>query len=422
MKKVAILTNMMDFNSGYSLTGIIKDQTKMLTRYGHDVTLFVNQQFNQESLPDFSHVKVNQTIPFSHLTDYHSQKDISDYHKETVKNTTEVLIEQLKDIDIVYTHDFMFTGWFLPYALACIEVSKKLPHLRWMHWVHSVPSSMYDWWDINVFGSAHKIIFPNGADTIRVAEQYRGAIKDVRIIPHIKDIRTWMDFHKDTNHLIDLMPSVLNSRIMQIFPASSDRLSAKRIGIVIKIFGELKAIGLNVCLLIANQWASGRVRSECLEPHEELAKSVGLEIDKDFAFTSDLHEDWSNGIPKHMVRELFQCSNLFVFPTKEESFGLVVPEAALAGGILPVLNKSLDSQIWISSNQALYIDFGSFSRVFKMENETQYLRDIANIILGRMQQNESIKLKTFFKNKNNMDYLYKTYYLPIMAESKLWVD
>jgi glycosyltransferase involved in cell wall biosynthesis len=421
--KIAILTNMMDFNPGYSLTGIIKDQTKMLVKYGHDVHLFVNEQFNKKELDSFKHVTVHQKMPFSHLVDYTSKNDLSEYHKQTIEKTTQMLIENLGDFDFVYTHDFVFTGWFLPYGMGCQQASKKLPQIRWLHWIHSVPSTLYDWWCIRDYGPAHRLIFPNTADRIRVAEQFRGIADDVRVIPHIKDIRTWFNFSEDTCKLIDLVPSVLSSRLMQVLPAGTDRLFAKGVEPVIKIFSFLKRTGNPVCLLIANQWATGRNRKECIEPYVALAKKYGLEPGVDFVFTSDLTEAWANGLPQHMIRELFLCANIFVFPTREESFGLVVPEACLSG-VLPVLNGSLDCQRVISGNNALYFDFGSFHRSFEinLKNPDIYWSDLAKIILGRLAQDESLRMKTYFKNMNNMDYLYKNYYAPIMAEAKFWVN
>lgn len=414
--KIAILTNMMDFNPGYSLTGIVYDQTIMLHRYGHDVHLFTNVQFNPSGL-DFSHVTVHNKIPFAHLKDYNTKNDLTGEHDETVQETTKMLVNELADFDIVFTHDFIFVGWFLPYGLACILAAKQL-RCKWMHWIHSVPSVMRDWWNIKEWGEGHKLVFPNRTDQIRVAEQYRGEVSDVRVIPHIKDLRTWADFGEESKRLIDMMPAVMSSHIMQVLPAGSDRLSAKGVEQVISIFGHIKKFGFKVCLLIANQWATGRQRKECIEPYETLAKNMGLEPGVDFAFTSDLHKDWANGLNKRMLRELFMCSNLFVFPTREESFGLVVPEASLTSGCLMVLNKSLEQQVEISGFNSLYFDFGSYTRNHVIKDYDRYFRDVAAIILGRMKQNESVQTKTWFKNSNNYDFLYEKYYNPIMMELK----
>ena len=83
------------------------------------------------------------------------------------------------------------------------------------------------------------------------------------------------------------------------------------------------------------------------------------------------------------------CMNLFIFPTKEESFGLVLPEAALTSGCFCVLNRSLPNQMRMSGFNALYFDFGSHAHLHKVYEE-KYFTDIAKIILGRIMQNQSI--------------------------------
>jgi hypothetical protein len=118
-----------------------------------------------------------------------------------------------------------------------------------------------------------------------------------------------------------------------------------------------------------------------------------------------------------MIREVFLCSNLFIFPTREESFGLVVPEAALSG-VYMVLNKSLHQQIEITKANCIYFDFGSFSHNVKMEDPDKLFHDIAFIIAGRMRQNESLKIKTFCRQQYNYDNLYRKYYLPTIQELK----
>jgi len=415
--KIALLTNFMAFEPGYSLTGIVKDQAIMLSKYGHDVHLFVNSGYNGEEFDES--VTLHKTIPFAHLKDYKSINDITPEHQEIIEQTRQMLVEELKDFDFAFTHDFVFTGWFMIYGQACKRATKDLPNLKWLHWIHSVPSVMSDWWYIKHYGENHKLVFPNTTDRIRVAEQYRGFADDVRVIPHIKDIRTFFDFHDDTCRFIDKYPAVMQADIVQILPASVDRLSSKRVKEVMNIIAEMKMQGKSVCLIIANQWATGRQQKEDTDVYRQHAMKNGLIDQKEIAFTSDFESPkFDVGIPKVMLRELFQCSNLFIFPTREESFGLVVPEASLAGGVFMVLNKSLQMQIEISGNNCTYFEFGSHINTFNPVDPAKYYHDLAIITLGRMKENESVMTKTFMRQRYNMDNLYRSYYEPIMLELK----
>ena len=419
MSKVAILTNMMEFQPGYSLTGIVKDQIIMLKKYGHEVDLYVNDQYHGE---DFGEdVNLKKLIPFTHLIDYKTRLDLTEEHKTIIDKTVDILEKELMDVQYVFTHDFVLTGWFMPYGMACVEVSEKLPDLKWMHWIHSIPTSKKDWWNYSLYGQNHKFIYPNDTDKMKVADAYNSDLTCVRVIPHIKDLRTWADFDSETCKFIDDYPGVMQSEIVQIYPASSDRFEAKRVREVISIFSKIKQTGRSVCLVIANQWATTQKQIDDTSRYKKIGEEYGLIPNKELIFTSE----WQNGkygigLPKRILRELFMCSNLFIFPTKAESFGLVLPEAVLAGGVYCVLNKSLAMQAEISGHQSLYFDFGSYNCTHTIKDEDKYFKDIAWVILGRMQQNEAVMTKMFIRLKYNWDNLYNKFYKPIMMESEVW--
>lgn len=429
--KIAILTNMMEMNPGYSLTGIIQDQIRMLVTHGHEVHLFVNEQFHgkgnfsampEEDLEKYGitddNFKIRKLIPFAHLIDYDTVTKLSPDHKKTVEKTRNMLKEELKDFEIAFTHDFIFTGWFMPYGLACKEVSRFL-ETRWMHWIHSVPSSMRDWWDIRGYGPKHRIIFPNNTTRQQVVEQFRGWPDHMRRIHHIKDPRSWFNFDKETVEFIKKYPAVMHSNIVCVYPASVDRLHAKRVDKVIRIMAEIKNRMKTACLVIANQWATTRKHKQNIGNYKAIASKFGMEPDIDMIFTSDFGKQYEVGLPQYMIRNLFLLSNVFFFPTKEESFGLVLPEAGLSGCI-PVTNKSLAMMMEVSGGHSLAFDFGSHHMEFQHQNEDAYLRDIAAIVISRFTQDESIRMKTFVRTRYNWDHLYNTQYLPIMKESKEW--
>jgi len=419
--KVAILTNMMEFQPGYSLTGIVKDQARMLAEHGHEVLLFVNDHYHGETFSD--DVTLKKVIPFTHLIDYQSMKDITTEHSDIQRTTAAMLATELQDVPVVLTHDFVFSGWFMPYGLACGDAGRMLPDTRWLHWIHSVPSGEpRDYWDLRKFyGTKHKLVYPNRTESIRVSESFRGWPDDVRVIPHIKDLRSWFEFSDDTCAFIYEFPAVMRADIVQVYPASVDRLEAKRVREVMLILAKMKKQGRSVCLVLANQWATTVREQQSIDHYKKIAQRNGLKVGEEVIFTSEwLEGKYNVGLPSRILRELFQCSNLFIFPTREESFGLVLPEAALAGGVYCVLNKSLNMMFEVGGLQPIYFDFGSHHMEFTCKNEEKYFTDIALITLGRMAQNEAVMTKTFMRQKYNWDSLYERYYAPIMAESQLW--
>ena len=426
--KVAILTNFNSFNPGYSLTGIVQDQARMLLRHGHEPHLFCGEKYDHKYDAEFpAGVVIRPEVPFPKQIDYRKRNEVTQEHEAVAEAFGDKLVSLLADFDMGWTHDWVFTGWFLPYAIAVQRASPRLPRVRWLHWIHSIPCTGYDWWDMKLYSRRHKLVSPTETERRRVAEQYRGEISDVRVIPHIKDPRVWYRFSQDSWDFIDDYPGCIQADVFQIYPASADRLTAKNVDKVIRIFGFMKKkLNRNVCFICADQWATGRQRREDEQTLIDLARAVGLE-ESEFAFTSRWRPDekgrgkYATGIPSRMVAELGLLQNLFIFPTIQESFGLVGPEAAL-GGAYVVTNRSLTNQLDVFDNIPNSYDFGSYHHTFNPESWDRYLEAVAYRILGRMHDNEAVWCKRHMIQKLNMDAVYENAYALVMAESELWME
>lgn len=425
---IAILTNFQEFNPGYSLTGIVVDQAHMLARRDHKVIIYVNERYNDAWEEDSGitrlkakypgKIKIKKLTKFMHLTDYASKDDVTEVHKEQAKEAALMFVDDFvkENVEIVFTHDFIFTGWNLPYAGAIKIANRMLANygvtVFWKHWVHSVPSGGRDWWNLPSYGENHALVFPNKTEIMRVVESFKTNPSRAHVIPHIKDIRTWYDFCDDSMDFTEKYSDIMAANVVQIYPCSTDRLAAKQLDAVIKIFGHMKKDGkMNVMLVAANQWATGRQRKEDVGAYIKLASNCGLVYGHDFVFTSEFKEKFETGIPKRMLRELQLLSNVFIFPTKEESFGLVGPESAFSGA-LPIINKSLTMQFEVMSSHAPAFDFGSFHQQTPLMEDDNYHRAVAQAILQRIYMNEAGMTRLYCKQRYNMDYLYQRYYMP----------
>jgi glycosyltransferase involved in cell wall biosynthesis len=421
--KIAIIAPFKDFNPAFSLSSIVADQIRMLTEYGHEVDLIVDAHFNREKFPnkDIERATIRAIIPHIDQVDYQSN-DLSPEHKRFLDDYVRELSPVIAQCGYVFTHDCILTGWFLPYGLGNALLAKQHPMVVWMHWVHSIPdpSNRRDWWDKELLfpsGTRHKIIYPNETDRMLVAERYGGDMDLVRVIPHIRDIRTLLRFTDATCAFIKRHPHIIHADIVQAYPASSDRLSSKGVDKLIKLFGRIKQLSYSVCLIIANQWATSRQRKEDIQVYKDLAVAEGLSP-AEVLWTSDIGPEYEIGIPRDMLVDLYQLSNVFAFPTTHESFGLVLPEAMICGAF-PVLNRSLPLHAEIMDGVGLYYNFGSFSQHVNFDMD-QYLWHVAASFIGRWQQNEGMLAKSLCRQKFNWDEAYRRDYMPIMAEASVW--
>jgi glycosyltransferase involved in cell wall biosynthesis len=330
----------------------------------------------------------------------------------SVKKISAGLIENMKDVDIAITHDWMLVDDYLPYASAIKLVGKEYPKIKWLNWIHSAPSKRPDnlefpWTDQFELMPNSKIIYLNNTDSIMVAERYGATLNEVRVVHNPTDIRTFFEIDPLVSKMIDTF-DLLSADIVQVYPLSTPRMvDNKQIDKVIKIFGKLKSQGKSVRLIIPNAHANAQKEKDLIKEMQKLALDKGLDVTKEIIFTSMIEPPQHEaGVPHNVVRDLFLLSNLFVFPTTSENAPLILLEAAACRNLLVLNDDFLPLREFFGEN-ALYFKFSSARITTTYNDEEEYFDDVAKIIISELSRNKPLNAFAHWKQEYSYDEMFK---------------
>jgi glycosyltransferase involved in cell wall biosynthesis len=421
MSSIAILTpSFSSLDPAYSLTHVIYDQALCLARAGHNVAVFVSEGFEGGT----SLVVEGETIYFRSVL-----PPLSLLRPEIRAQTKHVLRTELSSFDAVFTHDWISHARMLPlyegllsYTSQGIEssacsrssLSSRPSHsIPWYHWVHSAPIGMVHKRDVSRLPDNHKIVYPLACDVPLVAQQFNVSQSRIVTIPHIVDEETLISYPDElpliSRHVLNLTGI---SDVIQIYPASADRLLWKGVDKLVKLFGSLKAEGHTVCCVILDSW-TGRLPRENLSLYRTLMRQSCL-TDEEFVFATQLDPEF-RCLPRGEVYRLMLASNLCAFPSMGEAFGLVLPEAILAGN-LPIYNASLPGarEIYRARNIGIGAEFGSCQEP-KSHLPARFFSDLARKIGDGLQKRLAIEAKEGIRGALNMTSIYQQYYGPLLG-------
>src|SRR3990167_7288463 len=141
MKRVACLTSFTDFDPTYSLCRIVDEQIRMLVGSGYKPVVIVKAGFRPEEMFALPEVELRFITPFP-VSNYIGEAVDASF-KQDVGVLKKELIENLKDVDVVLTHDLIYQPESLKLNFAARQAIKEDDHvskIRWLHWVHSATS------------------------------------------------------------------------------------------------------------------------------------------------------------------------------------------------------------------------------------------------------------------------------------------
>jgi glycosyltransferase involved in cell wall biosynthesis len=358
-KKVCIATNFNSADPAYSLNRVTQDQIKMLNMGGFKPVVIVSDSF--EPIEEYKNAEIRKIpiVPCSNSV----KKDKT--FDEDVAKLTEAFEQHLKDIDVIITHDFAYQPAALKHNIACRKIANKHPEKRWLHWIHSATppytlSNLRTHFQdeyLNLiekpFPNSYYIAF-NQISIPSLAKNFNVSQDKVKYVPHPIDVCRFFGFDEQLEKLVT-DKRILESDAICAYPIRLDR--GKQVEYVIKTMSQLKEFGMKVTCIIVDFHSTGGDKVVYRDELKKLAIDWGLSPEECF-FTSEVNESWRTRVPWETVANIQQLCNVYIHPSRSETYSLTTQEAGIAGSVI-VLNQDFPPFRSIYGPNAIYRKFSS---------------------------------------------------------------
>lgn len=409
MKNVAILTNFSGYYRAYSLLIVAEKQIKMLIENGYKPKVIVMDGFKAEGA--FAHQDVELCFT-PKIKCYNEWKRDEDFDKDS-KAVYECLKKYLADVDVVITHDLFFQAAMSKYDVAARKIAEESPKKRWLHWVHSATTADNR---TQKFPNSY-VVYPNSYDVPRVARAFGYEEDEVKVVPHPIDIPDFFEFHPISTKVVK-KHDILNSDIICTYPLRLDR--GKQPEMCIKTMAQLKSLGRTVRMIFIDFHSTGEEKNKYRQELKDIAIKKGLN-DSEVIFMSEQDESVKTESPRKIVKDFMCISNVFILPSRSETFSLVAQEAGLTGNFM-ILNYDFPPMRSIYGDAPLYKKFSSNINMMdgsdgetntKYDNEDGYFRDIACYVNYELEHNRIMSMRTKIRKDFNMKRVFRNKLEPL---------
>lgn len=413
-------------SSTYSLVNVAADQIRMLLNENIAVKVLVsedcpdNQRTGIFADKRIEWVKITNTLHGKRIVWHDYSGATGTVHESFFEEAAHIagdFVRHLQDVDVCILHDILYQGWHLVHNVAIRQAQKRLPHLRFLAFTHSLPANrpprMEPPFDARFIGMPRTtFVYPTYSGIPALAAQYDVPEGRCAVVSNtLPWISSMSQAAQDVASAMDLR----QAEIVIVYPA---RLTtAKKFEKVAALAGAIQTVSEKNTKVIFCDFPSVDIQSSI---YKSIIATEGQKygLPKDhLLFTSDV--GYPDGFPRESVFELFALSNLFVCPSYSESFGLTVLEAGSRGNFL-VLNEAVPALKELGGKLGAYFmrwdarNFGYDTREKYAPSEKDYLEDHARIIVNLMREDRSLSAKTMIRTRYNSQWICKNQLLPLL--------
>lgn len=429
--KLYILTNFSAYLKSYSPIIVVGMQIEMLKRQGIEPVLLVSEGWNPPEGSIFSEVETVRlpAVPVS------NDPGVDETFDRDVQKLYEALAGVFRGFDpdrekaVVLTHDLIFLPDYVKHNVAARKVADEHPYIQWLHWVHSATAPLGLIQERAMYGDTYKellsakfpnsvVVFPNAYSRPRVARNFAYEEDEVFEVPHPCDLTEGM--HPIVKRLYD-QEKLYEPEVLMVYPLRLDR--GKNAEMNVQLIGSLHRAGVSAKLIFCDFQSTGGDKVNYRNDLKNLAEEQGVLDNVIFLSESDPSAEME--VPHTAVLDLFTLSNVFMMPSKSETYSLVTQEA-MARGNFCILNQDFAPFRQIFGENAIYKPFSANIGVDGHDGEINtsygednseiniFFDDMARALKYYLTKEKTIRAKTWVRTKRNMDAVFKNYLEPLL--------
>lgn len=424
--KVFILTNFNTYLKSYSPIIVVGMQLQMMLRNGnYEPVLIASEGWDPPEGSIFSKVETLKLPPVN------SSGEIDESFDRDVETLYESLKGFVPDGSVVLTHDLIFLPDYTKLNVAARKLAAENDTIRWIHTVHSAtgPNTLIA--ERSMYGEKYKemllskfpnsvISYPNGHDIPRVARNFGYELYEVFEVPHATDPVEGM--HPLVKELYDKLD--LGSKdVLSIYPIRMDR--GKSPHMLVHFMAGCKLDGMSSHVIFCDFQSTGDdkvvYREECKALAEELGVADRVTFLSEFSPTAVLEVDHK------IILDLFTISNVFLLPSRSETYSLIAQEAMMKGNLC-ILNYDFPAFRQIYGKNALYRQFDGAEIAFdgfdgktdtKHSDINEHFRgNFAVPVRHWIQNHQVISGKTWVRTQRNPDAVFRNYLEPLLLGAR----